>query len=80
MLRGLPLKRARRLTFDAEVAIEAAMPRNQANDGLGEMDVEVVANDIPPYMVLLRFRLAMPSSARGGPTTMRSKGLGSIQQ
>src|SRR5215468_7008036 len=24
------------------------MPRNKANDGLGEMDVEVVANDIPP--------------------------------
>src|SRR6516165_809881 len=36
------------LTFDAEVAVEAAMPRNKANDGLGEMDVEVVANDIPP--------------------------------
>src|SRR6516165_2334923 len=36
------------LTFDAEVAIEAAMLRNEANDGLGEMDVEVVANDIPP--------------------------------
>jgi hypothetical protein len=24
------------------------MLRNEANDGLGEMDVEVVANDIPP--------------------------------
>src|SRR6516162_8029402 len=36
------------LTFDAEVVVEAAMPRNEANDGLGEMDVEVVANDIPP--------------------------------
>src|SRR5580658_3695356 len=36
------------LTFDAEVAVEAAMPCNKANDGLGEMDVEVVANDIPP--------------------------------
>ena len=24
------------------------MSRNTANDGLGEMDVEVVANDIPP--------------------------------
>src|ERR1700746_1322590 len=36
------------LTFDTEVAVEAAMPRNKANDGLGEMDVEVVANDIPP--------------------------------
>src|SRR6202035_1614042 len=36
------------LTFDAEVAVEAAMLRNKANDGLGEMDVEVVADDIPP--------------------------------
>src|SRR6516225_5223556 len=36
------------LAFDAEVAVEAAMLRNKANDGLGEMDVEVVANDIPP--------------------------------
>src|SRR6516164_6628919 len=36
------------LTFDAEVAVEAAMLCNKANDGLGEMDVEVVANDIPP--------------------------------
>jgi hypothetical protein len=32
------------LTFDAEVAVEAAMLRNKANDGLGEMDVEVVAD------------------------------------
>src|ERR1700733_4787006 len=38
------------LTFDAEVAVEAAMLRNKANDGLGEMDVEVVADDIPPYV------------------------------
>src|SRR6202030_2939075 len=36
------------LTFDSEVAVEAAMLRNKANDGLGEMDVEVVADDIPP--------------------------------
>src|ERR1700676_312643 len=36
------------LAFDAEVAVEAAMLRNKANDGLGEMDVEVVADDIPP--------------------------------
>src|ERR1700674_5885070 len=36
------------LTFDAEVAVEAAMLRNKANDGLGEMNVEVVADDIPP--------------------------------
>src|ERR1700732_3666744 len=36
------------LAFAAEVAVEAAMLRNKANDGLGEMDVEVVADDIPP--------------------------------
>src|ERR1700704_5299996 len=36
------------LTFDAEVAVEAAMLRNKTNDGLGEVDVEVVADDIPP--------------------------------
>src|SRR5271170_7893303 len=36
------------LAFDAEVAVEAAMLRNKANDGLGEMDVEIVADDIPP--------------------------------
>jgi len=36
------------LAFDAEVAVEAAMLRNEANDGLGEVDVEVVADDIPP--------------------------------
>ena len=42
------MKRHAGLTFDAEVAIEAAMPRNKANDGLGEMDVKVVANDVPP--------------------------------
>src|SRR3984893_12919291 len=35
------------LAFDAEVAVEAAMLRNEANDGLGEVDVEVVADDIP---------------------------------
>src|ERR1700682_1445805 len=36
------------LTFDVEVAAESSMLRNKANDGLGEMDVEVVADDIPP--------------------------------
>src|SRR3977135_244027 len=36
------------LAFDAEVAFETAIARNQANDGLGEMDVEIVADDIPP--------------------------------
>src|ERR1700724_4111250 len=36
------------LAFDAEVAVEAAMLRHEANDGLGEVDVEVVADDIPP--------------------------------
>src|ERR1700732_2027113 len=35
------------LAFGAEVAVEAAMLRNEANDGLGEVDVEVVADDIP---------------------------------
>src|SRR6266481_2178597 len=36
------------LAFDAEFAVEAAMLRNEADDGLGEVDVEVVADDIPP--------------------------------
>src|SRR5580700_10017251 len=36
------------LAFGAEVAVEAAMLRNQANDGLGEVGVEVVADDVPP--------------------------------
>src|ERR1700674_679897 len=36
------------LAFDAEFAVEAAMLRNEANDGLGEVDVEVVTDDIPP--------------------------------
>src|SRR5947199_4564779 len=36
------------LAFDAEFAVEVAMPRNEANHGLGEVDVEVVADNIPP--------------------------------
>src|SRR5271169_5497793 len=36
------------LALDAEVAVEGTMPRNEANHGLGEVDVEVVADDIPP--------------------------------
>src|ERR1700683_2608806 len=36
------------LAFDTEFAVEVAMARNEANHGLGEMDVEVVADDIPP--------------------------------
>src|SRR5208282_894600 len=37
-----------RLAFDAELALETAVARDQANDGLGEVDVEIVANDVPP--------------------------------
>src|SRR3984957_20422439 len=33
---------------DAGLALEAATARNEANDGLGEVDVEIVADDIPP--------------------------------
>src|SRR5229473_4355458 len=33
--------------FDAEAALEAAATGNDANDGLGEMDVEIVADDVP---------------------------------
>src|SRR5271156_2954423 len=36
------------LALDAEVAVEGTMLRNEANNRLGEMDVEVVADDIPP--------------------------------
>lgn len=36
-----------RLAFDAELALETAVARNQANDGLGEVDVEIVADDVP---------------------------------
>ena len=36
------------LAFDAELALETAVARNQANDGLGEVDVEIVADDVPP--------------------------------
>jgi len=37
-----------RLAFDAELAFETAVARNQANDGLREVNVEIVADDIPP--------------------------------
>src|SRR6266852_926335 len=37
-----------RLAFDAELALETAVARNQADDGLGEVDVEIVADDVPP--------------------------------
>src|ERR1700730_1386865 len=33
---------------DAELALETAGARNKANDGLGEVDVEIVADDVPP--------------------------------
>src|SRR2546428_10547174 len=36
------------LAFDAEVALEAAVVGNEAGDGLGEGDVEIVADDVPP--------------------------------
>src|ERR1700680_192831 len=36
------------LAFDAELGLEAATARNEANDGLGEVDVEIIADDIPP--------------------------------
>src|SRR3979490_1444735 len=36
------------LAFDAEVALEAAAAGNEADDGLGEVDVEIVADDVPP--------------------------------
>ena len=36
-----------RLAFEAELALETAVARNQANDGLGEVDVEIVADDVP---------------------------------
>ena len=37
-----------RLAFDAELALESAVAGNQTNDGLGEVDVEIVADNIPP--------------------------------
>src|ERR1700730_2331064 len=36
------------LAFDAELGLETATARHEANDGLGEVDVEIVADDIPP--------------------------------
>src|ERR1700746_3653516 len=36
------------LSFDPEFAVEVARPRNEPNHGLGEVDVEVVADNIPP--------------------------------
>src|SRR5205823_231257 len=37
-----------RLSFDAEFDLEAAGAGNKADDGLREVDVEIVANDVPP--------------------------------
>src|SRR5579864_1331683 len=37
-----------RLAFDAEPVLETAVASNYANDGLGEVDVEIVADDVPP--------------------------------
>ena len=36
------------LAFYAELGLETATARHEANDGLGEVDVEIVADDIPP--------------------------------
>src|SRR5882757_11141156 len=36
------------LAFDAEFVLETAGARNEANDGLGAVDVEIVADDVPP--------------------------------
>src|ERR1700682_3209942 len=35
------------LAFDAEVALEAAMAGNEADDGFGEVNGEIVADDVP---------------------------------
>src|SRR6266481_2970266 len=37
-----------RLAFDSELDLEAAEAGNKAHDGLGEVDVEVVADDVAP--------------------------------
>ena len=44
---GLGCEHARP-TFDAELALETTGARNKANDRLGEVDVEIVADDVPP--------------------------------
>ena len=43
-----------RLAFDAELAFETAGARNQANDGLGEVDVEIVADDVHEHLLRRR--------------------------
>ena len=50
------------------------MPRNKANDGLGEMNVEVVANDIPACLAAALLskvsrKRAKSSSVRVSPIT-----------
>ena len=37
-----------RFAFDAEVGLEAAGASNEADDGLGVVDVEIVADNVPP--------------------------------
>ena len=37
-----------RFAFDAEVGLEAAGASNEADNGLGEVDVEIVADNVPP--------------------------------
>src|SRR5271165_5828147 len=36
-----------RLSFDAELDLEAAGAGNEADDGFGEVDVEIVADKVP---------------------------------
>jgi hypothetical protein len=47
-LAGGPGREHARLAFEAEVAFETAEARHQADDGFGEVDVEIVTDDVPP--------------------------------
>ena len=57
-------KRDPRLAFDAEPVLETAVARNQANDGFGEVDVEIVADDVPPGVGGGAAQLAAEKSGR----------------
>src|SRR5271165_3211102 len=39
-------------TFDAELVLEPAVASYETDDGLGKVDVEVVADDVPPAIEL----------------------------
>src|ERR1700758_3616926 len=45
---GGPGREHTRPAFNAELALETAGARNEANDRLGEVDIEIVAHDVPP--------------------------------